>query len=76
NIKNSKFLLTKIGQSYTKQQRLRDHWLVTNVLIRGRRFSVSIFVGGATADQNGLAQKLSARRLFSPILAEIVDSLD
>jgi len=76
NIKNGKFLLTKTGQSYTKLQTLRDHWLVSSVLIRGRRYSVSAFVGAPVTDQEGLAKKLTAAQIFRPIMAEIIDSLD
>ena len=76
DLKNIRFLLTKTGQSYTKQQTLRDHWLVASVLIRGRRYSVSAFVGSPATDQVGLAKKLTAAQLFRPIMAEIMDSLD
>ena len=76
NIKNVKFLLTKTGQSYTKQQKLRDQWLIANLLIRGRRYSVVAFLGSLGADQDGLASKLTAQQVFTPIMAEIVDSLD
>lgn len=76
NLKNVRFLLTKTGQSYTKLQTLRDHWLVASVLIRGRRYSVSAFVGSPTTDQQGLAKKLTAAQVFRPIMAEIIDSLD
>jgi hypothetical protein len=76
NIKNVRFLLTKTGQSYTKLQKLREQWLVTSLLVRGRRYSVVAFVGSVDADQAGLATKLRAEQIFTPILAEIVDSLD
>jgi len=76
DLKNIRFLLTKTGQSYTKQQTLRDHWLVASVLIRGRRYSISVFVGSPTTDQVGLAKKLTAAQIFYPIMAEIMDSLD
>ena len=75
DIKNTKFLLTKTGQSYTKVQTLRDHWLVASVLVRGRRYSVSAFVGSPTG-QVGLAKKLTAEQVFRPIMVEIMDSLD
>ena len=75
-LKNIRFLLTKSGQSYTKQKELRDHWLVASVLIRGRRYSVSAFVGSPSSDQKGLAKKLTPAQVFRPILAEIADSLD
>lgn len=73
---NAKFLLTKSGQSYTKQQILRDQWLLASVIIRGQRYSVSVFVGSPIADEAGLAENLIAARLLFPIMAEIVDSLD
>lgn len=76
NLKNVRFLLTKTGQSYTKQKMLRDHWMVASVLIRGRRYSVSVFVGSPAAAQEGLAKKLTAAQIFRPIMAEIIDSLD
>ena len=76
NIENGRILLAKTGQSYTKQQTLRDHWLIASVLIRGRRYSVSAFVGSPTTDQKGLAKQLSAGALFRPIMAGIIDSLD
>lgn len=75
-LSNAKFLLTKSGQSYTKQQVLRDQWLLASVIIRGQRYSVSVFVGSPTTDEAGLADNLIAARLLSPIMAEIVDSLD
>lgn len=76
NISNIRFLSTKTGQSYTKQQALRDQWLVASVSIRGKRYSISAFVGSAADDQNGLAEELNAAEMFYPIVAEIVDSLD
>ena len=76
NLKNIRFLLTKTGQSYTKQQTLRDQWLVASVLIRGRRYSVSAFLGSPTASNVGLAKQLSAAQVFYPIMAEIMDTLD
>ena len=75
-LRYAKFLLTKTSRSYTKEQQLRDHWLVASVLIRGQRYSVSAFVGSEKSDQQGLAKQLSADQLFGPIMAEIVDSLD
>ena len=75
-IKNVRFLLTKTGQSYTKEQELRDHWLVSSLIIRGRRYSVVAFIGSLEGDQQGLAVKLTAKQAFDPIMAEIVDSLD
>jgi hypothetical protein len=76
NIKNVRFLLTKTGQSYTKQQELRDQWLVSSLLVRGRRYSVVAFLGSREGDQEGLASNLTAKQVFEPIMAEIVDSLD
>ena len=76
DLKNIRFLLTKTGQSYTKQQTLRDQWLVASVVIRGRRYSISAFVGSPTTDQPGLAKALTAAQVFHPIMAEIMDSLD
>ena len=76
NIKNVRFLLTKSGRSYTKEQKLRDHWLVSTLLIRGRRYSVVAFLGSVEGDQKGLAAELTEKRVFEPIMAEIVDSLD
>ena len=73
---NVRFLLTKTGQSYTKQQALRDQWLVATVMIRGKRYSISAFVGSALDSQEGLASQLSAAQIFYPIMAEIIDSLD
>ena len=75
-LRNIRFLSTKSGQSYTKQQALRDQWLVASVVIRGKRYSISAFVGSAVDDQSGLADKLNAAEMFFPIMAEIVDSLD
>ena len=76
SIKNVRFLLTKTGQSYTKQQKLRDHWLIASVLIRGRRYSMVAFIGSLAADQAGLAETLTAEQIFEPIVAGIIDSLD
>ena len=76
DLKNIRFLLTKTGQSYTKQQALRDQWLVASVIIRGRRYAISAFVGSPTTDQAGLAKQLTAGQTFRPIMAEIMDSLD
>jgi hypothetical protein len=75
-LNNVRFLLTKSGQSYTKQQALRDQWLVASVLIRGKRYSISAFVGSPVSDSNGLANKLSAADIFNPIVSEIVADLD
>jgi len=75
-LNNVRFLLTKSGQSYTKQQALRDQWLVASVLIRGKRYSISAFVGSPVSDSNGLAEKLSAADIFTPIMSEIVADLD
>ena len=75
-LSNIRFLSTKTGQSYTKQQALRDQWLVASVVIRGKRYSISAFVGSAVDDQSGLADRLRAAEMFFPIMAEIIDSLD
>ncbi|RVU83783.1 hypothetical protein EOL70_13225 [Leucothrix sargassi] len=76
SINNVRFLLTKSGQSYTKQQALRDQWLVASVLIRGKRYSISAFVGSPISDGEGLANKLSAADIFTPVVSEIVADLD
>lgn len=75
-LKNVRFLLTKSGQSYTKQQVLRDQWLVASVLIRGKRYSISAFVGSPVSASGGLASNLSAADIFNPIVSEIVADLD
>ncbi|PWQ92792.1 hypothetical protein [Leucothrix pacifica] len=75
-LRNIRFLSTKSGQSYTKQQALRDQWLIASVVIRGKRYSISAFVGSAVDDQAGLADRLKAAEMFFPIMAEIIDSLD
>lgn len=75
-LSNIRFLSTKTGQSYTKQQALRDQWLVASVMVRGKRYSISAFVGSAVDDQSGLADRLKAAEMFFPIMAEIIDSLD
>ncbi|PID45090.1 MAG: hypothetical protein CSB47_10055 [Proteobacteria bacterium] len=76
NIKNIRFLSTKTGQTYTKQQAVRDQWLLANVLIRGKRYSISAFVGSAADDPRGLAEQLSVAGMFYTIVSEIADSLD
>ncbi|PWQ98894.1 hypothetical protein [Leucothrix arctica] len=75
-LNNVRFLLTKSGQTYTKQLALRDQWLVASVLIRGKRYSISAFVGSPVSDGGGLANKLSAADIFTPIVSEIVADLD
>jgi len=75
-LNNVRFLLTKSGQSYTKEQALRDQWLVASVLIRGKRYSISAFVGSPVSDRNGLAGKMTAADIFNPIVSEIVADLD
>lgn len=75
-LNNVRFLLTKSGQSYTKEQALRDQWLVASVLIRGKRYSMSAFVGSPVNDSNGLANKMTAADIFNPIVSEIVADLD
>lgn len=75
-IRNIRFLSTKTGQSYTKQQALRDQWLLASVMIRGQRYSISAFIGSSAENQEGLAARLNAAEMFYPIMAEITDSLD
>ncbi len=77
NIKNVKFLLAKSGTQETSDgKNTKDKWVVGSMIINREIYSFVVLIGTRYEDKNGLIKTIRHSQLMTPIVREVVKSLN